>query len=455
MRPIVAGLGATLLLAAACSSPPVGASSTGAPSPPTAAPSSVGPPPILLGVIATTSGPTAQDDEPYVEGMQAAVDAVNAGGGIGGRPLALVVRDDAGDPSRAATLLAGATPTPTPLPAVLYVGPGPTLAPLGPALERAGSPVVLLSGDLYSSDGLFRQVFQTTLPWAWQAHVIARYLILDRRYRTIAFIGSGPEAARAAALAGEALAYWGGSLAWASTYQAGQDPPPAAITRAGRADAVIDFGAPSDSVLLARALAAIRPRRPQVVGSAALLEAAAAGARPVPGSIACYTYTWAGWAQPIDRVAAFRRSFQQVIGKPPAGLEQEGYDAVRVLALALKRTDGRGGSVLTRTLESVVRDRVFSSFPVDLGPDDHEFLPRDELGLFAVAGPKEPLDPWEAPGSIPWRPVMRTFTSDGKRTNVLDMDRPVFFPFWTKDQPGPQYWRSRYGIVSRSDDPLH
>jgi len=92
---------------------------------------------------------------------------------------------------------------------------------------------------------------------------------------------------------------------------------------------------------------------------------------------------------------------------------------------------------------------------VDFGPDDHVFAPRDELGLFAVAGPKERLDPWEVAGTDPWRPVMRTFTYDGRRTSVLDMDRKVFFPFWGKDQPGPVYWRSRYGIVTRPNDPLH
>jgi len=50
---------------------------------------------------------------------------------------------------------------------------------------------------------------------------------------------------------------------------------------------------------------------------------------------------------------------------------------------------------------------------------------------------------------------MRTFTYDGTRTNVLDIDRKVFFPFWGKDQPGPEYWRSRYGIATRPGDRLH
>jgi hypothetical protein len=32
----------------------------------------------------------------------------------------------------------------------------------------------------------------------------------------------------------------------------------------------------------------------------------------------------------------------------------------------------------------------------------------------------------------------------------------VFFPFWRKNQPGPEFFRSRYGIRSRAArDPLH
>jgi hypothetical protein len=51
---------------------------------------------------------------------------------------------------------------------------------------------------------------------------------------------------------------------------------------------------------------------------------------------------------------------------------------------------------------------------------------------------------------------MRTFTYDGQRTSVLDVDRTVFFPWWTKYLPGPHYWRSIYGIATRpKDDPLH
>jgi ABC-type branched-subunit amino acid transport system substrate-binding protein len=437
-----------VLLTAACTSHPPLPRSSGAGSPPTApsASASEGPAPITLDVVASSEG------EPYVDGMRLAVADVNATGGAGGKLLALRVSDDRGAPAAATLMMddaltAGAS-------AILYAGPGSALSPLRDHFARTGTPVVLSSGDLYTNHGLFRQVFQTTIPWAWQAKVIARYLVLDRKETTIAFIGSGADARDASTAAEEALAYWGGRLAWASTYAAGAPPPDAAISRAGHADAVIVYGSGPDSMVLAEALATAAPHAPRVAGGSGLLQLQPDSPVISPGTVACYSYTWAGWAEPIHRVAAFQSAFQAMWQRPPRALEQEGYDAVRALALGLDDTGGKGGSRLTLALERI-QGAAFSSFPIDLGPDDHMFLPRDQLGLFAIAGPTERLDPWQIRGSEPWRPLMRTFTSDGTRDNILDRDRRAFFPFWRRNRPGPEYWRSRYGIVTRPKDHLH
>jgi branched-chain amino acid transport system substrate-binding protein len=381
--------------------------------------------------------------------MQLAIAQVNAGGGVDGRPLVLTIRDHGGDTDRATQLVgeemdAGAA-------AILYVGSGPALIPLRAKFERTGMPVLLLGGDLYTSRGLFRQVFQTTVPWEWQAHVIGRYLVRDRKAGRIAFVGFGPEARRASASTRSALEYWGGTLG-TSAIEAAGTPPERAVTRLEGADAVVVFGSPEDSAGLVRALVEL-PHPPRIAGSASLLDLAPDALGAPPGTTACYTYTWARWAEPIKRVRTFAAAFADDLGHAPVGLEQEGYDAVRALSVALGDTGGKGGPALVSALEGV--HETFSSFPVDLGPDDHTFLPRDELGLFAVAGSNEALDPWQQEGTQPWRALMRTFTYDGKRTDVLDRDKRAFFPFWRKDRPGPEYWRSRYGITTRPGDAVH
>jgi ABC-type branched-subunit amino acid transport system substrate-binding protein len=436
------------------------ASCTGGPEPspsrvPVPGPSARSPwaPPITLDVVAATDPsagtPEAQNDRPYLDGMALAVREVNEAGGVGGRPLALRLTDDSGDPAETKGRL-GTVALRKPI-AVLYVGPGQPISAARESLIAAASPVVLLEGDLYTSRELFRQVFQTSIPWEWQAHVIARYLVRDRKSKDIVFVGSGPEAGSAATATSEALRYWGGRLAgsYVTPPMKGASPPAGPASEAG---AAIVFGSAFDVHGIVGALATSN-HPPRIAANQSLLVSALGAAEPPAGTTACYTYTWAGWSEPIARVGGFIDRFTQAFGHAPVGFEQEGYDAVRTLAYALGKTGGRGGNDLVTALEGV--HRTFSSFPVDLGPDDHLFLPRDELGLFAVPGPNEKLDPWQESGPVNWRVLMRTFTSDGERDNFLDRDRPVFFPGWKATQPGPEYWRSRYGIVTRPSDELH
>jgi substrate-binding family protein len=338
----------------------------------------------------------------YLEGMRLAADEVG---------VLLDMRDGADDPV-AAVRSAVAQGSP----AVLVVGSGAAVVSARPEIEEARVPVVLLGGDLYSDSALFRYAFQTSVPLRWQARVLARYLVVDRGYERIAV--TGEEAIGTEALARERV----------SPTDADADPE-AVLALGGR-------GVPE--------------------GPQAALAARALVRRDVPsGSVACSPYTWAGWADMLPRVHRFRERFERHFGRPPSGFEQEGYDAVRALADALSRTGGQGGDELVRALESF-REETYSSIPIRLGPDDHVLAEESQLGLFAVAAPDEVPASGEAIGAVPWRPLMRTFTTDGQKVNLLDRDKKVFFPGWGHRKPSPRYWKSMYGIVTRPDeDPLH
>ena len=317
-------------------------------------------------------------------------------------------------------------PTPEPLvalrqaligrPAVVFViGSAEAVAEARPEIEAAGVPVILAGDDLYTDRRLFRFAFQTSIPLRWQARVLAHYLVADRGYNSIALVGDR-------ALGAGALAEEGAS--------------PAASP--GGADAVLALGPPHRT-----------PAGPQLAAA----NVALAGGEPAPGTAVCLPYTWAGWADMLPRVHRFRIRFERAIGEPPTGFEQEGYDAVRAVAEALERIGGVGGEPLVRTLEGF-RDETYSSLPIRLGPDDHVLAEESQLGVFAVT--EGPLPRGEAHGDVLWRPVLRTFTTNGKRVNLLDRDKKVFFPAWHRRKPSPNYWQSRFGIVTRPhEDPLH
>jgi hypothetical protein len=298
-------------------------------------------------------------------------------------------------------------------PAVFVVGAAGAVAEARPEIEAAGVPVILVGGDLYTDRRLFRYAFQTAIPIRWQARVLARYLVVDRGHDRITVVGDRT-------LGAEVLAEEGASPA---------GPPQ-------DADAVLALGSRGF---------------PTVEGQvAASSESVLPSGLPL-GSVICLPYTWAGWADMVPRVHRFRARFQRAYGVQPAAFEQEGYDAVRAVAEALDRTGGQGGDALVRALEGF-REETYSSLPIRLGPDDHVLAEESQLGLFAVDDRAVPAG--EAQGQVPWRALMRTFTTDGQKVNLLDRDKKVFFPGWRRRKPSPRYWKSEFGIVTRPDEDL-
>ena len=429
----------TLLLAvpAACTGP---AETPGpGPTPAPAASSPAAEDPLVLGVIGSVTGESRLADRPFLDGMVLAEAEINAAGGVAGRPIRLRVVDDGSrDPATGEGLAEMLSPEGPE--AVLVAGSGGAIVDLRAEVQTLGRPIVLLGEDLYSDRLLFRQVFQTSPPLRWQARVVARYLARDRGHRRVVAVREPAGAAFLEELALEGVE--------AETIPPGAD---GLVGRARDADALIALVGLERLPPILDALADV-DRPPQLVLPAHLLRTDLD--RLPPGTAAPGPYTWAPWARPISRVRAFRSSFEGTIGRLPVGAEQEGYDAVRILALGLAETGGRTGEPLVRFLE---RNRptgpVFSSTSVTLGPDDHLFAGELWLGMFAVAGRGERAEPWLE--GTPWRPIIRTFSYTGERTVFPERDRRVFFPFWRPGRPSPKFHRARWGIVTGPGDPLH
>lgn len=446
------------LVFAACTAADPGPSATSTtPSPPGEASAE----PLVLPVVATLTGERAAEDATFLDGIRLGTRAVNRLGGFRGRRLEVAIHDDEGKERTATRLLLDAVGDGVPV--VVVVGPEGSVIRARPEIQAAGTPVILLGGDLYSEREMFRQTFQTSIPLRWQATVVARYLVQDREYDRVSLVeeiardvGIGEEerspASEALGLAmveeGRSLGQEAGLRPGASAKKVAED-----LDYLRTFDAAAYFGEPGLGGRVAGAIRRMDDPPQLATSSHGLLEAVASGGRLPPGTVAPYPYTWAGWAEPLRRVATFRDLSRRVLGHPPRGFEQEGYDAVRLLADALRASDGHGGDPLIRALEAF-DEELYSSLPIGLGPDDHLFYSDRQLGLFAVAGPGEDAEPW-APGWAPWRPLMRTFTVNGERTTIIDRDKDVFFPGWRPKEPAPDFWTSRYGIVTRRGDPLH
>ena len=338
--------------------------------------------------------------------------------------------------------------------AVVVVGDARAVAESRLAIEEARVPVILMGGDLYSSRQLFRYAFQTQIPYRWQARVLAHYAVTDRGYDSIAQLVDPTLSATNDAIT-EEIAGEGGNVTVVSgvTDRADAERVAADVVASGVGGAMF-LGSSAKAAFLSQAFANMEGA-PQLLLSAEALDVSFASHIPRAGTVACYTYTWSGWADMLPRVHDLRERFSSAVEHIPASLEQEGYDATRALAEALVRTGGQGGDALVGELERF-REETYSSVPVRLGPDDHVLAEESHLGLFAIEEPVDgALPPPEASSLLPWRPILRTFTTDGEKMNFLDRDKKIFFPFWQPKRPTPKYWRAEFGIVSRKSDPLH
>ena len=316
----------------------------------------------------------------------------------------------------------------------------------GDALDESRFAVFELADDLYETGGLRDSVFQVPAPHSWQAFRMARYFGPgDRGYRKAGLLREPrPDSDSVAAVLKQALERRGVALV---------DSP------GGVEEALKNLaGAAPEAVLVhgsgpfrSRAIKALS-QPPRLYGGKPRI---ADGWRPQPaffeqqplpegaaaGAVAAGDYTGFLDETPVERPALFKKAFRARYKRNPSGIELSAYDCVYVLAEAVKRAGGLDRGKLLGELERFDRVR-FGRLPISLGPDDHVVAERDVLGLWAA-------------GKGSWQPLMRTFTSDLERTNVLEEDWPAFFDDTTPGGEAPFYHQAKSGITSDKGDPLN
>lgn len=316
-------------------------------------------------------------------------------------------------------------------------------------IEAAGFPVIELADDLYGTTVLGPAVFQAATPHSWQAWRLARYFGPgDRGFRAVGLLRDRSRSGEAAA---RGLAAMLAERGLALVDAAGSPEEGVAHLEAARPPAVVVAGS-SEFSARALALLSAEPRRyagrsrvgdgwrPQVAGFESLVDV-----RPPapPGTVAAGDYLRAGPGDaPVDAARRFREAWRARHGADPQGWEVAAHDAVLALTEASRRAgdhgDGRGG--LLAALEGFDRVR-FGSLPISLGPDDHLLAERDVLGLWTLRDGR-------------WKPLMRTFTSDLERTNVLEDDWAAFFEGAVPGGEAPLYRTARSGVTTGREDDL-
>lgn len=315
------------------------------------------------------------------------------------------------------------------------------------ALEESMLPVVEVTDDLYDAASLGPSVFQAATPHSWQAFRLARYFGPgDRAYRKVGLLHDGSarglSARDLASLLSDALGLR--NIGFVEAIGLMETSLPRLESDAP--EAVVVAGEHSFRESAVMALAEKHPYsgksrvhqggwHPQVAGFETLL----VDIEAQEGSVAAGDYARPPQAKDVIKpVGDFRSRFREEFGSLPVSDEVLAYDAVRVIAEGF----GRAGSREKTAGELEKFDRVrFGHLPISFSPSDHVMPERDVLGLFA----------WQDRG---WSHLMRAFTSDLERTNILEEDWPSFFDGTTPGGEAPFFYTAKAGITTRADDDL-
>ena len=321
---------------------------------------------MTVGAVISLSGEGAYYGQAIRQGMDLAVDEVNASGGIGGNSLRVLVRDSASSPeeaARAAVQLYDRQDVPIILGAVLS---SETLriAPLAQQRHKillspaSSSPEITRAGKY-----IFRVYPSDTLEGAYMAQLAADEL----RLKEILVLAIDNDFGRGLAAVFR-KGFPGGSLSRVVTYPAdGADYAALAVkARDSGADGIYLVGYYSD---MAELLKEIRRLDPQTrilstssFGNPKTLESAGAAAEGVIFPAVVFDPE-----SDDPTVVRFVRGYRERFAATPDLWAAHGYDAVLITAEAMRRA---GGAVPERVVTALLGIREFRGASGSLGFDD-------------------------------------------------------------------------------------
>lgn len=346
---------------------------------------------LVIGVVGPLSGPKAFVGLAQQRGAELAAEEINDDGGIGGRKIRLAVRDDS-DPSRVTSILRDLTLREK---AIAVVGPEtatPVLSASSPT-SRARVPVLLpyaSGGDVRARAGR-GSVFRLIPSAADQAAVLARWLVWERRLRSVALATASDEDGRGAAgLLKSAIASAGGRVAGAREFAPGdvdQTGLAQSLRRSG-ASALVVWGPPADAARVAVAVRRIG-WNVQIAGPVALF---VSDYRSLAGTASDATAITMPFRRDwfTARVAAFFLRYETKFGIVTLPRQRTlipdlpviamaSYDAVKLVAEAAKR----GGASGPKVASALERIQTFQGMGTtySFSSTDHEAFSREDLWM--------------------------------------------------------------------------
>lgn len=350
--------------------------------------------PIRVGAVLSVTGPASFLGDPEDKTLRLYVNRLNAAGGVNGRPIQLIVYDDAGDANRARTFatrlveddrvhaMVGGTTT------------GTTMA-MRPVFEEARIPFISLAGGIEIVDPVSPYTFKTPHTDRMACEKILEEL-RGRNLTRVAFIsgtdGFGQSMRTQCLAVARAM-----NITVAADEQYGprdsdMTPQLTRIRNAQGVQAVVNPGFGQGPAIVTRNYAQLGIRLPLYqshgVASAQFIElataAAAEGVRLPAAALLVAEQLPAGDPQRqvlIDYKTAFERETNQ----PVSTFGGHAYDGLMILVDALKRANSTDGTRLRDAIRAT-RGFVGTGGVVNMSATDHMGLDLSAFRMVEIRG---------------------------------------------------------------------
>ena len=338
------------------------------------------PEPILIGFVGGTSGRAADLGVAGRDSVQLAIEERNQGGGISGRRLQLIVKDDEQDPEVAKRVVQE----------LINEGVAAIIGPMTGAMGAAVAPIadqakILLvsptvtTEELSGKDDHFFRVSSTTREFARRT---ALYQLKTNRMRRVAAVydlGNRAFSENWLKNFTEAFAQ-GGQVVLTLGFQVGNDTTFLSIAQellADDVDGVLIIANSMDSALLCQQIRKLDARIPIVLsdwgGTERLLEL---GGKAVEGVNVVQTFDRNSSA---PRYQAFRQTYLERFHREPGFPGVYSYDATTVVLDALSQRQGEQS-----LKETVLAVRTFEGLQSSFSFDDYGDVKRPHISIGIV-----------------------------------------------------------------------
>lgn len=352
--------------------------------------------PIRIGLSGPFSGGSSPMGESMRNGVRLAVREVNAIGGIHGRPIELLERDDQASNETGARIADELTAAKV-VATIGIVNTGVGLASID-AYQKAKIPLMVA---VSTGPALTRKyappaspanfIFRVSPTLDLEARMLASDLKRRGLMRVALMADSTAYGDSGATAFGQAARQAGLEIVNVYRFRIGETQMDGALqqSRTAGAQAVIGWGIGPELAAIARSMAAMRWKAP-LLGSWTLsmsnfIEAAGAAGE---GALMPQTFIQdAGSTAKNSFLLAYRRHFKTDLIPSPMSAAQ-GYDGMHLLALALRQARSTDGDALRRALENLDSryQGAVTSYDKPFSAQDHEAITANMMVIGMVSG---------------------------------------------------------------------